>query len=411
MQKNKHLAMTIALMVTIIIDVMGIGLVFPVLPSLFFSPSIAIVPPEMTLTMRNFLYGVCLSAWPLGIFFGAPYLGDLSDKLTRKKVILICLFGMIVSNAFSGFAVHAQSLMMFIAARFLAGFFSGSFPIAQAAMIDISDETTKSRNLSLVTLAASMGFVVGPIITSISTLPALSNFFDCTTPFYVATILSLLNFVGVWYLLPEIVSNHPVEKVNFFRGVLVIRAVLSDERTRKCLFAFFLMFFGWGTYFCNLPLLLASYFHYSTSLIAVIFAVFALGNIFGILIFQPYMLGRFTLNQCCTICAIILAMILGVSTYTGASWVQWIVAFFAPATQIVLYTAVMTLFSNSVTPQEQGKVMGGADAAVSIAFMFNGMLLGVLVNFNLIIPIIVASFAILVSAPLFRKVKCPQPQS
>ena len=408
MQKNKHLAMTIALMVTIIIDVMGIGLVFPVLPSLFFNPSTAIVSPEMTLTMRNFLYGICLSAWPLGIFFGAPYLGDLSDKLTRKKVILICLFGMIISNAFSGFAVHLHSLWFFIFARFLAGFFSGSFPIAQAAMIDISDETTKSRNLSLVTLAASMGFVVGPIITSISTLPALSGFFDYTTPFYVATVLSLVNFVGVWYLLPEIVSNHRVEKVHLFRGVLVIREVLSDVRTRKCLFAFFLMFFGWGTYFCNLPLLLASYFQYSTSLIAVIFAVFAFGNIFGILILQPYMLGRFTLNQCCTICATVLAIILAVSTYTATPWIQWIVAFFAPATQIVLYTAVMTLFSNSVTPQEQGKVMGGADAAVSIAFMLNGIAIGVLVNVNLIIPVIVASLAILISAPLFRKVKCPQ---
>ncbi len=411
MQKNKHLAMTIALMVTIIIDVMGIGLVFPVLPGLFFSQTYAIVPPEMSQTMRNFFYGVCLTAWPLGIFFGAPYLGDLSDKISRKKVILICLFGMIISNAFSGIAVHMQSLTMFVIARFLAGFFSGSFPIAQASMIDISDESTKSRNLSLVTLAASMGFVVGPLITSISTLPSLSGFFDYTTPFYVATVLSLFNFLGVWYWLPEIVSTHKVDKVHFFRGVLVIREVLSDVRTRRCLFAFFLMFFGWGTYFCNLPLLLASYFHYDTSLIAVIFAVFAFGNIAGILFLQPYMLKTFSLNQCCVISAVALAVIVSASAYTGSVWMQWVVAFCAPATQMVLYTAVMTLFSNSVTPQEQGKVMGGADAAVSIAFMLNGMLLGVLVNINLIIPLIVAGSAILISAPLFRKVTCSQLQS
>ena len=408
MQKNKHLAMTIALMVTIIIDVMGIGLVFPVLPGLFFNEAYAIVPSEMSHSMRNFFYGVCLTAWPLGIFFGAPYLGDLSDKLSRKKVILICLFGMIISNAFSGFSVHMHSLWLFIFARFLAGFFSGSFPIAQAAMIDISDESTKSRNLSLVTLAASMGFVVGPLITSISTLPSFSNFFGYTTPFYVATVLSLLNFVGVWYWLPEIVSNHKIDKVHLFRGVLVIREVLSDVRTRRCLFAFFLMFFGWGTYFCNLPLLLANYFHYGTSLIAVIFVVFAFGNIAGILFLQPYMLRKFSLNQCCYICAVALALIVSASAYTTSAWVQWVVAFFAPATQMVLYTAVMTLFSNSVTPQEQGKVMGGADAAVSVAFMFNGMLLGVLVNVNLVVPVLVAGAAILVSAPLFRKVKCPQ---
>lgn len=410
MQKNKHLAMTIALMVTIIIDVMGIGLVFPVLPSLFYSDTHAIVATDMSLSIRNFMYGVCLTAWPLGLFFGAPYMGDLSDKLSRKKVILMCLFGMIISNALSGIGVYGHSVLLFIFSRFLAGFFGGSFPIAQASMIDISDENTKSRNLSLVTLAASMGFVVGPLITSLSTLPALANFLSYTTPFYVATVLSLLNFVGVWYFLPEIVSNHKVDKVHFFRGILVIRDVLSDARTRRCLFAFFLMFFGWGTYFCNLPLLLASYFNYGTSMIAVIFAVFAFGNIAGILFLQPYMLKKFSLNQCCVIAAVALAMIVTASSYTEHVWMQWIVAFCAPATQMVLYTAVMTLFSNSVTPQEQGKVMGGADAAVSIAFMFNGMLLGVLVNMNLIIPIIVAGLAIFISAPLFRKVKCPQPQ-
>ncbi len=242
MQQNKHLAMTIALMVTIIIDVMGMGLVFPVLPSLFYSDAHAIVAADMSLSMRNFMYGVCLTAWPLGLFFGAPYMGDLSDKLSRKKVILLCLFGMIISNALSGIGVHEHAVMLFIFSRFLAGFFGGSFPIAQAAMIDISDETTKSRNLSLVSLAASVGFVVGPLITSLSTLPALSTVFNYTTPFYVATAISLLNFMGVYFLLPEIANTHRVDKVHFFRGILVIREVLSDCRTRKLLFAFFLLF-------------------------------------------------------------------------------------------------------------------------------------------------------------------------
>lgn len=403
MNRPKNLAVTIALMVTIIIDIMGIGLVFPVLPSLFYSDTHAIVASNMSLGMRNFLYGVCLTAWPLGIFFGAPYLGDLSDKLSRKKVILICLFGMIISNIFSGFAVHIASLWLFIMGRFLAGFFSGSFPIAQATMIDISDETNKSRNLSLVTLAASMGFVVGPLITSISTLPALAGLFDYTTPFYAATILSLLNFIGVWYWLPEIPTNHPVDKVHFFRGILVIREVLMDVRTRKCLIAFLFMFFGWGTYFCNLPLILSRYFYYSTSLTAVIFTVFAFGNIAGIMFLQPYMLKKFSLRQCCVYPAIALALIVTASAYTGAVWVQWVVAFCAPAVQIVLYTAVMTLFSNAVTPQEQGKVMGGADAAVSVAFMLNGMSLGFMVDVSLILPILLAGLTILISAPLFRK--------
>lgn len=405
MKKNTHLAMIIPLMITIIIDVMGIGLVFPVLPELFFNPSYAIVPMDMSHSMRNLFYGICLTAWPIGLFFGAPYLGDLSDKLSRKKVILICLFGMVISNLLSAFAVHEKSFLMFMFARLLVGFFGGSFPIAQASMIDISDDKTKSRNLSLITLAASMGFVVGPLITSLSTLPSFSHFFDYTTPFYAATFLSLLNLIGVWYYLPEIKSSHSGAKVHFFRGIFVIRDVLSDKRTKKLLFAFFLLFFGWGTYFCNLPLFLSNYFNYSTSEIALTFTLFALGNITGILFLQPYMLKRFSLKKCTAIMSFVLAIILAFSMISTYSWIQSLVAFFAPATQMVLYTAVMTLFSNSVGSEEQGKVMGGADATMSVAFMLNSILLGFFVNINLTLPILVAASSIFFSSLLFKKVK------
>ena len=402
MTHSKNLATIIALMVTIIIDIMGIGLVFPVLPSLFYSDTQAIVASTMSLSMRNFLYGVCLTAWPLGIFFGAPYLGDLSDKLSRKKVILICLGGMVISNALSGIAVHAAALSVFIFGRFLAGFFSGSFPIAQAAMVDMSDANNKARSLSLVTLAASMGFAVGPLITSVSTLPACARFFDNTTPFYVATLLSLFNFIGVWRWLPDNTPLRPSCSVHFFRGILVIRDILQDLRTRQCLIAFLFMFFGWGLYFSNLPPLLARYFHYSTSLTALIFVVFALGNIAGILVLQPVLLRLFSLRQCCVYSAVALAFIVTLSTITVTAWMQWIVAFCAPAVQVVLYTAVMTLLSNAVTPAEQGRVMGGADAAMSVAFMLSGLCLGEIMTLHFIFPVFLAGLAILLSALFFR---------
>lgn len=247
--KNAPLAIVITLMVTIIVDVMGVGLVFPILPSLFYDSTQALVSVDMSQNMRHVLYCVCLSIWPIGIFFGAPYMGDLSDKLSRKKVILLCLFGMIFSNAVSGIAVHEHSLWLFILARFFAGFFGGSFPIAQAVMIDISDEQTKARNLSLVTLAGSVGFVIGPIITSVSTLPFLSGIFNYTTPFYVATVVSLLNFLSVWYFLPEVPSNNPISKIHLFKGVFVIRDIVLDVRTQKLLLGFFFDVRGLGNVF------------------------------------------------------------------------------------------------------------------------------------------------------------------
>ncbi|MCD8500257.1 MAG: hypothetical protein LRY43_04440, partial [Gammaproteobacteria bacterium] len=90
--KNAPLAIVITLMVTIIVDVHGRRTGFPYITQPFYDSTQALVSVDMSQNMRHVLYCVCLSIWPIGIFFGAPYMGDLSDKLSRKKVILLCLF-------------------------------------------------------------------------------------------------------------------------------------------------------------------------------------------------------------------------------------------------------------------------------------------------------------------------------
>lgn len=117
---------------------------------------------------------------------------------------------------------------------------------------------------------------------------------------------------------------------------------------------------------------------------------------------QPYLLKTFNLHQCSVITAIILAMIVGVSAFTAWSWIQWLAAFFAPMVQVVLYTATVTLFSNAVTPHEQGKVMGGAEAAMSLAFFVNSIVLGVFIQINVIIPVLIAALLIFMSARWFK---------
>src|SRR5262245_52001144 len=88
-----------ALFLVIIIDQMGITFIFPILTPLFMNPTHSIVPPSMSHEWRDFLYGFCLALYPLLMFFGAPFLGGLSDQMGRKKVLLICLLG----SAFSFF--------------------------------------------------------------------------------------------------------------------------------------------------------------------------------------------------------------------------------------------------------------------------------------------------------------------
>lgn len=401
MQKN-DLIITITLMATIVIDVMGIGLVFPVMPSLFSHDLSSIVPIDLSDSWRHFYYGLAMAAWPLGLLFGGPYLGDLSDKLGRKRVILICLSGVMATNFLAAITIHYKTLALFMVVRLCSGFFSGCFAIAQAMMIDISTNENKARYISMVTLAGSSGFLIGPLITSISTLPAFTALLDYTAPFYLAGLVSLINCFFAYRFLPDLPMIHKKEHVSLLKGLWVIYEVLTDKRIQKLMAAYILVFLGWGFYCMNLALLVQDVFDYSTSLTALLFALTAVSNILGITVFQPIILRLFSLKQCCIIMSTALAILLLISANMHWVGMQWIIAIIAPGIQMIFYTAIMTLLSNAVGPEEQGKAMGGADAGFSFSFMLNSLAIGLLIDIHILLPLIVGALCIFLGALVFK---------
>jgi MFS transporter, DHA1 family, tetracycline resistance protein len=405
MCKRKRLLIIMTLMLTIMIDIMGMGLILPLFPDLFINPERAIVPREMTLVMRDVMYGVVGALWPLGLFFGSPYFGDMSDKISRKYIIFICLLATAITYFIAGYSVMVKSVGLFMLMRLLSGFFGGSFPIAQAMMIDMSNKTNKAKNLMLITLAASMGFLVGPIITVITTLPVFGAWFDLTSPFYIAGALSALNAMSVLFLLPATSPSNPGAKVHLFKGLLVIKAIFCDERIKRLLAAFLLQFFGWGAYCSVLALLVYQLFDYTSTQVAALYAVIAVGNILVTVFVSPWVFKCFTLDRICLVTGILFSLLIACAMITTTDVIQWVVALTAPGVQLLFYTAIMTMLSDAVDDTEQGKIMGGADSAVSFAFMFNSLMVGFLANVNILLPLLFASISIFIAALFFVKWK------
>src|SRR5579872_201741 len=79
------------LFLVLFIDSMGLGLVFPILNALVFEPTAHFIHADLTKNIRNLLYGVTVSIFMFCWFFGAAFLGDLSDQIGRKKSLMICL--------------------------------------------------------------------------------------------------------------------------------------------------------------------------------------------------------------------------------------------------------------------------------------------------------------------------------
>src|SRR3990167_9514251 len=137
--KRTTFAAIAPLFLVLFIDGMGLSLLFPVLNSIIVDPHSDFLATSVFDSTRDLLYGVTVGIFMICWFFGAAFLGDLSDMIGRKKALMICLMGSFLGYLLSAFAVLAHSLLFLIIGRVVAGFTAGSQPIAQAAIVDISE--------------------------------------------------------------------------------------------------------------------------------------------------------------------------------------------------------------------------------------------------------------------------------
>ena len=179
-------------LLAIVVDAMGFGLVYPVITAIFTSVHNPFLAVDATAQARHFYLGLGFMLYPLFMFFGASFMGDLSDSIGRKKVMLICMAGICLSFLLMAFGVVFSSIALLMIGRALSGLMAGSQPIAQAAIADCSTEETKAFNMSIMTLALSVGIVVGPLLGGVLSDSDITRLFNFATPFFVAAVFALI---------------------------------------------------------------------------------------------------------------------------------------------------------------------------------------------------------------------------
>ena len=174
--------------VTILIDVIGLGVIIPVLPALI---------EELTGegVSRASQYAGWLSfAYAAAQFAFAPVVGGLSDRFGRRPVLLASLLGLGCDYIFLALA---PSIGWLFVGRVIAGITGASFTTATAYIADVSPPEKRAQNFGLVGAAFGLGFIIGPV------LGGLFAHFGARVPFVVAAGLSLCNFLYGFFLVPE----------------------------------------------------------------------------------------------------------------------------------------------------------------------------------------------------------------
>lgn len=178
--------------ITLLIDVMGWGLIIPVMPEL-------IAQLKNVSINEASPYGAwLLSVYAITQFVFAPVIGNLSDRYGRRPVLLASLTGFGIDYLFLALAPTYGWLFL---GRIIAGVTGASFTTASAYIADISTAETRAKNFGMIGAAFGLGFVIGPA------LGGLLAGLGIRAPFYAAALLCLLNALYGYFVLPESLSK------------------------------------------------------------------------------------------------------------------------------------------------------------------------------------------------------------
>ncbi len=202
------------ILLTLLLDILGIGIVIPVLPEL-----VKQFVGGDTSTAGLYV-GVIAATYSLMQFIFAPIVGAISDRFGRRPVLLASMFGLGVDYIVQGFA---PSILWLIIGRLIAGVMGASFTTANAYIADVSTPATRARNFGLVGVMFGIGFIIGPA------LGGWLGAYNLRLPFFVSAGLALANWLYGYFVLPESLppdsrSEFSLAKANPLGSVFYLRS-------------------------------------------------------------------------------------------------------------------------------------------------------------------------------------------
>ena len=385
------------LLMTILIDALGVGIVYPVFATVFGSASENSYFHGLSPFMANLFYGLTIGAFPIAMLIGAPILGDMSDQVGRKKVLLLSLFGEAIGMLALGFSLYIKSLFLLVFARAFTGLLAGSIGMAQAAIIDISPQEKKTVNLSFISLASSLGFTLGPwlggVLAETSFLPSVSCCY--TGPFLFTAVMAFANGIFLIIVFNETFTVRKQPKISFVKGIAQLSEGFKDKRVRHVSILLFIVQLTYCMFFQTTALLLTSNFHFTTSQLGHFMSLVSVTYAFTLLLLVRIAVKYFSLNRIlwASMLLISLGYAIGIYGKLPAIWLS------ANPTAIgvgLAYMTLITMYSNIADEHSQGWAMGVAASMSAAGWGIGSVTTGLITSISFHLVYIIALFMALV---------------
>lgn len=357
-QAFKQKSPLLTIFFTVFIDMLGVGIVIPVIAPILLYTSHNMLPLEMSIHARTIVLGFLIASYPIAQFFGAPMLGALSDRFGRRKLLTISLIGTLVGYLLFAIAILEQNIYLLFASRLLDGFSGGNISIALSSISDFSDEKSRAKNFGMIGAAFGLGFILGPYIGGKLSDPAIMAWFNAATPFWFAAILTLLNLGFVYAAFPETLRQKRNTPISLFTGMQNIGKAFQLRHLRIIFLVVFLFTLGFNFFTQFFQVFLISKFDYKIAEIADIFAFIGIWIVVAQGGLQRPLSKKYSPLNIIKISSVLLALALPMLLLPTESKYIFFVLPFIAIFQGLTQPNITSVVSSQAGKDEQGQILG-----------------------------------------------------
>jgi len=353
--------------ITLLIDVMGWGLIIPVMPDLL--TELTGKPTNEVSTNGAWL----IFAYSITQFFCAPLIGDLSDRYGRRPVLLSSLFGFSIDYIILALAPSYGWLFL---GRVIAGFTGASFTTGAAYIADVSTPENRTKNFSLIGAAFGLGFIIGPA------LGGLLSGFGLRAPFYAAAGLCLINALYGYFVLPESLDKEHRRKFDWKRAnpFGAFKFLKRNPSIGSLAICYFLIYLAAMAVQGNWSFYTKHMFHWANSIIGISLAV--VGALVGgvQLGLTRYLNPRIGNEKSIYLGLLLYSLGLVLFSIATEGWMMFV--FLLPYCMGgIAGPALQSTMSSHVPRNEQGELQGVLTALMSITAIIGPIIMNNLFNY------------------------------
>ncbi len=400
----------VTIFLTVFIDMLGLSVIFPVLPSIFFAADSSFLGSDVGEEMKGVYYGLMIAAFPAMQFFGAPILGALSDRYGRKPILIISMTGALFGYLLFAVALSIKSLGLLFLARMIPGFMGGNISIVQSAIADVSEGKDRTKNFGLVGAAFGLGFIFGPAIGGLLADSSKVAWFSHSTPFFFTAMLTAINLISILFFFPETLKVKTNTPITFTRGINNFVKSFKIKNLRNIFMVVLLLSIGFSFFTQFFSVLLIEKFEYQESDIGFLYGWIGIWLVFTQAVVVRKLSDKIAPEKILSFSLIALSLVIFLLLIPEQSWWFYVINPMIALSQGITSPNLTTIVSKQAKPEQQGEILGINQSMNSMGQIIPPLIAGVLTAISVSLPILVGATCILLSWIVF-KFNQPSPKS